>query len=364
MSGRLGESGLGDEGVYDVLDLCLECRACKAECPVGVDVARFKSEFLADYGRRHGVPLGTRLLGNAHRVAAWGSRLAPVSNWIASSSIGRAVNEHILGIDRRRTLPVFRRQTLRQRLPASAASAEARLFVDTFTNYYDPEIGTAAVSVLERSGLTISPAANHCCGRPHISQGLLDDARRLAEQNVEALYADAQAGRPLVFCEPSCLSSIREDTPDLLRGEARRKAKVIAGVSVLFEEIAAARAARIPRVQGPPAILLHGHCHQRSMGLVAAAQQLLATVTGSPVTDIQAGCCGMAGSFGYERSHYDVSRLIAERRLLPALRSKAPDTVVIAAGTSCRHQIHDLAGDTALHPAVFLEALLARPGVR
>jgi FAD/FMN-containing dehydrogenase/Fe-S oxidoreductase len=364
MAGRLGEAGLGDDGVYETLDLCLECRACKAECPVGVDVARFKSEFLADYGRRHGVSLGTRLLGNAHRVAAWGSRLAPVSNWIASSSIGRAVNEHILGIDRRRTLPVFRRQTLRQRLPASAASAEARLFVDTFTNYYDPEIGTAAVSVLERSGLTISPAANHCCGRPQISKGLLDDARRLAEQNVEALYADAQAGRPLVFCEPSCLSSIREDTPDLLRGEARRKAKVIAGVSVLFEEIAAARAARIPRVQGPPAILLHGHCHQRSMGLVAAAQQLLATVTGSPVTDIQAGCCGMAGSFGYERSHYDVSRLIAERRLLPALRSKAPDTVVIAAGTSCRHQIHDLAGDTALHPAVFLEALLARPGVR
>jgi Fe-S oxidoreductase len=364
MAGRLGEAGLGDEGVYETLDLCLECRACKAECPVGVDVARFKSEFLADYGSRHGVPLGTRLLGNAHRVAAWGSRLAPLSNWVASSALGRAVNERMLGIDRRRTLPVFRRETLRQRLRADGASSDARLFVDTFTNYYDPEIGTAVVNVLTRSGLSISPAANHCCGRPQISRGLLDVARRLAEQNVAALYSDAEAGRPLVFCEPSCLSSIREDMPDLLRGEARQQAKVIAGVSVLFEEIAAARASRLPRVQGPPAILLHGHCHQRSMGLVPAAQQLLALVTASPVTDIQAGCCGMAGSFGYERSHYDVSRLIAERRLLPALRNKAPGTVVIAAGTSCRHQIYDLAGDTALHPAVFLETLLQRPGVR
>ena len=165
-----------------------------------------------------------------------------------------------------------------------------------------------------------------------------------------------------MFCEPSCLSAIREDVPDLLRGDARRKARVVAGVSVLFEEIAAARAASIPNVSGPSTILLHGHCHQRSMGLVGAAQQLLSAVTGATVTDLQAGCCGMAGSFGYERSHYDVSRLIAERKLLPAVRNRPADSVVVAAGTSCRHQIHDLAGDTAVHPAVFLESLLETKG--
>jgi FAD/FMN-containing dehydrogenase/Fe-S oxidoreductase len=364
IAGRLGEAGLGDQGVYDTLDLCLECRACKAECPVGVDVARFKSEFLADYGRRHGVPLGARVLGNAHRLATWGSRFAPFSNWIASSAPGRLVNERLLGIDRRRTVPAFHRRTLRQRLGASDASATARLFVDTFTNHYDPEIGEAAVNVLRASGLTITPAPNHCCGRAQISKGLLDDARRLAERNVDALYTDAAAGRPLVFCEPSCLSAIREDVPDLLRGEARQKARTIAASSVLFEEIAASRAAMLPRVSAPGAILLHGHCHQRSMGLVGAAQQLLATVTGAQVTDIQAGCCGMAGSFGYEQSHYDVSRLIAERRLLPALRNKPAGAVVVAAGTSCRHQIHDLAGEIAIHPAVLLDRLLIsrRPG--
>ena len=362
MAGRLGEAGLGDQGVYETLDLCLECRACKAECPVGVDVARFKSEFLADYGARHGVPLGTRVLGNAHRLAAWGSRLAPVSNWIAGSAPGRAVNERVFGIDRRRTVPAFQRRTLRQRLGAADASATARLFVDTFTNHYDPEIGEAVVKVLRVSGLRISPALNTCCGRPQISKGLLADARRLAERNAEILYADAAAGRPLVFCEPSCLSAIREDVPDLLRGDARRKARVVAGVSVLFEEIAASRAASIPNVSGPSTILLHGHCHQRSMGLVGAAQQLLSAVTGATVTDLQAGCCGMAGSFGYERSHYDVSRLIAERKLLPAVRNRPADSVVVAAGTSCRHQIHDLAGDTAVHPAVFLESLLETKG--
>jgi FAD/FMN-containing dehydrogenase/Fe-S oxidoreductase len=363
MAGRLGEAGLGDQGVYDTLDLCLECRACKAECPVGVDVARFKSEFLADYGRRHGVPLGTRLLGNAHRIAAWGSRVAPLANWMAASAPGRALNERFLGIDRRRTLPAFRRRTLRRQLGPPDAVAEARLFVDTFTNHYDPEIGTAVVRVLRASGLTIAPASNHCCGRPQISKGLLDDARRLAGRNVDALYADAVAGRPLVFCEPSCLSAIKEDVPDLLRGEARARARVVAGVSVLFEEIAATRASSLPYLPGPSTILLHGHCHQRSMGLVSAAQQLLTRVTGATVTDIQAGCCGMAGSFGYEHSHYDVSRRIAERRLVPAIRSKPADAVIVAAGTSCRHQIHDFAGDRAVHPAVLLESLLTSKGV-
>jgi FAD/FMN-containing dehydrogenase/Fe-S oxidoreductase len=358
MAGRLNEAGLGDKGVYDTLDLCLECRACKAECPVGVDVARFKSEFLADYWKRHGTPLGVRLLGNARRVAAWGSRFAPVANWIAGSSLGRAANEMLFGVDRRRTVPAFSRETLRNTVGARTDGADALLFVDTFTNHYDPDIGRAALNVLTAAGVRTALAPNGCCGRSQISKGLLDDARALAARNADLLYDDARAGRPIVFCEPSCLSAVREDAPDLLRGEARHKAQVVASVSVLFEEFMAPRATALPLRKGPGTILLHGHCHQRSMALVTASRQLLSSIPGASVTDLEAGCCGMAGSFGYEQRHYEVSRAIAERKLVPAIRGRSADSVVVAAGTSCRHQIHDFANSPALHPAVLLDSLL------
>jgi Fe-S oxidoreductase len=368
MAGRLDESGLGDAGVYDTLDLCLECRACKTECPVGVDVARFKSEFLADYWGRHGTPLHARALGSARTLAEWGSRFAPLSNWLAGSGPGKAITESLLGIDRRRALPQFQRHTLRKRLAKSekralrserqAASGEhVLLFVDTFTNHYDPEIGIAALDVLRAAGHRPGLASNVCCGRPQISKGLLADARELASRNTRLLYESAAAGTPLVFCEPSCLSAIREDAPALLSGETRRKAAAVAAASVSFEEIAGR--ADLPLRAGPPTVLLHGHCHQKSMGLVAPAQALLAKVPGTTVTTLDAGCCGMAGSFGYDRRHYDVSQAIGERKLFPAVRGKAPGAVVVAAGTSCRHQVLDFTGERALHPAVLLRSLLA-----
>jgi len=358
IAGRLGESGLGDRGVYEALDLCLECRACKAECPVGVDVARFKSEFLADYWQRHGTPLEARVLGNVSSLAAWGSRLAPLSNWVAASSPARRLNERLLGVDHRRRLPQFKRQTLRRRAPRTKGDVDALLFADTFTNHYDPEIGLAAIRVMQRAGIRTALAPNRCCGRPQISKGLLGTARDMAERNTQALHADAVAGRPLVFCEPSCLSAVREDAPALLRGESRRRAEQVASVSVLFEEFAAPLVARLPLKPGPTSVLLHGHCHQKSMGLVAPAKTMLSQIPGTSVVDVDAGCCGMAGSFGYARDHYEVSRAIGERKLFPAIRSKADGSVVVAAGTSCRHQIADFTGETAIHPAMLLESLL------
>ena len=363
MAGRLGETGLGDRGVYETLDLCLECRACKAECPVGVDVARFKSEFLADYWRRHGTSLEALVLGNAHSAAVWGSRLAPVSNWVARSAPARVLNEHIVGIDRRRRLPRFTRRTLtrrvRGRFSRGAASApDVLLFNDTFTNHYEPEIGEAALDVLAAAGLHTALANNHCCGRPQISKGLLASAREMAARNADALYSDAEAGRPIVFCEPSCLSAVREDAPALLRGEARRKADAVARASVLFEEFVAARASRLALQSRPGAILLHGHCHQKAMGLVASSKALLSTIPNAQVVDLDAGCCGMAGSFGYAKGHYDVSQAIGERKLFPSIRAKAANAVVVAAGTSCRHQIHDFTGQSAVHPAVLLRGLI------
>jgi Fe-S oxidoreductase len=348
-----------------VLDLCLECRACKSECPVNVDMARYKSEFLARYWQGHGVPLRARAFGAASALARWGSRLAPVSNLAASSRVGRWITESIVGIDRRRLPPAWTRASLRRRLRhhrSRVAQPRTILFADTFTNYSEPGIGVAAVDVLDHAGLGSALVPHGCCGRPLISQGLLAEARALAAAATAALYPAASEGRNIVFLEPSCLSAVREDAPDLLSGEARQRAKVVARQAVLFEEFLE-RECREGRAtlrlrEGPRAIQLHAHCHQRSMGLAAPAAALLSRIPGAVVTDLDAGCCGMAGSFGYAKDHYEVSRAIGERKLLPAARALGPGEVLVAAGTSCRHQVVHFTGVKAEHPAVVLRALL------
>jgi FAD/FMN-containing dehydrogenase/Fe-S oxidoreductase len=360
MTGRLGESGLGDEGVFRVLDLCLECRACKSECPVGVDMARFKSEFLADYWKRHGTPLGARALGNVHQLARWGSRFAPAANWAAASGPVRWLNEKLVGVDRRRRLPPWRHETfekwLGRRAAASSDGPRVTLFNDTFVNHYDPEIGIAAVEILERGGCRVGAVRPACCGRPLISQGLLARAAAQAAQAVDGLFPIASRGEKILFCEPSCLSAVKEDAPSLLRGEAQKKARIVADACLLFEEFAAQL--NLPLRAGPSRILLHGHCHQKSMGLLPATVALLSRIPSVAVTDLDAGCCGMAGSFGYKREHYEVSRTIAGRKLLPAALAMKPGQVLVAPGTSCRHQVSELAGVTAVHPAVLIRELL------
>jgi Fe-S oxidoreductase len=278
-------------------------------------------------------------------------------NRVAKTKPVRALNEAVFGIDHRRTLPALSPKTLASRINNRGAhDAQALFFNDTFTNYYDPEIGVAVWDVLEAAGVKLGLAPNHCCGRPLISKGLLGKAREQARANANSLYAAASSGRKIVFCEPSCLSAVREDAPSLLRGEEQRKAKVVADACVLFEEFAGDLT--IPLKPGPKKILLHGHCHQKSMGLLPAAKALLEKIPGSTVIDLDAGCCGMAGSFGYSKDHYDVSRKIAERKLLPQVRAKDPLDAVVAAGTSCRHQIADFTDETAVHPAVLLRSLL------
>ncbi|MGE0450821.1 MAG: FAD-binding and (Fe-S)-binding domain-containing protein [Vicinamibacterales bacterium] len=366
MTGRLGESGLGDEGVREVLDLCLECRACKAECPVGVDVARFKSEFLADYWRRHGVSPRARVLGHVRELSAIASRVAPVANAVARSGLARRIGERWFGLDARRLPPRWSSRTFSKRIggyvPKDAAAPKTLIFPDTFTEYFNPSVGLDAAAVLEAGGVAVGLAPKVCCGRPLISQGLLGLARSRAELLVERLHPLAATGRRFVFLEPSCLSSVREDIPDLLRGDSQRRAREVARASILFEELLEqdleSGAARLRLKGGPKTVTIHGHCHQRSMGLVAPAQALLSRIPGASVVDLNAGCCGMAGSFGYARAHYDVSRAIAERRLLPAARSIGPDAVLVASGVSCRHQVEDFAAARALHPAELLRSLL------
>ena len=357
MTGKLDETGLGDDAVYSALDLCLECRACKTECPANVDMARFKSEFLADYHDRHGTPARARALGNVHQTARWGSRFASVANRIAASAVTRRINETLLGIDSRRTLPAWRSDTLeRTAQPRTGSGTPVTLFNDTFTNHYDPEIGLAAIEILERAGCSINLVRPACCGRPLISQGLLREARRQAELIVDGLYPIAERGEPILFLEPSCLSAIRDDVPGLLRAESQVRARKVASQSRLFEEYAAGLDLRLKPASG--SILVHGHCHQKSMGLLGATMSLLSRIPGASPVDLDAGCCGMAGSFGYVREHYDVSVAIANRKLIPAARSMASGDVLVAPGTSCRHQVADLAHLTALHPAQLIRDLL------
>jgi len=364
MTGRLGEAGLGDRGVYDVLDLCLECRACKAECPIGVDVARFKSEFLADYWKRHGTPTRARALGNIHRLAEWGSRFAPLSNWLASRASVRWMMEDLVGIDRRRMLPEWRRQTFARWLAANPVRDPARnsagppvtLFNDTFVNHYDPEIGVAALAVLEKGGCRVNVVRPGCCGRPLISQGLLAEARAQAAKTVEALHPIAQRGEKILFLEPSCLSVLKDDAPALLRGELQTRGREVAHACLLFDEFASRL--ELPLAEGPRRVLVHGHCHQKSLGLLAATMALAGRIPQAKVVDLDAGCCGMAGSFGYYKEHREISEAIANRRLLHEARKMGPGDVLLATGTSCRHQVAELAGVRAVHPAVLIRDLL------
>jgi FAD/FMN-containing dehydrogenase/Fe-S oxidoreductase len=366
IAGRLGESGLGSECVREVLDLCLECRACKAECPVGVDMARFKSEFLAEYWRKNGTPLRARVLGGVDGISRWGSRFAPVSNWVMRSAPVRWLNEQALGLDRRRKPPKWTGRPLTARIDtARSAGASTLLFVDTFTNYYNPEVGLAGIALLEATGISVALAPNRCCGRPLISQGLLREARHRAEANTEALFPLAAQGRRIAFFEPSCLSAMREDAPSLLRGEYQKKALRVADACSSFEEILHRQLesgnARLNLRKGPSKILLHGHCHQKAMGLLPPTKSLLSRIPESSVIDLDAGCCGMAGSFGYVHGHFEVSRMIGERRLLPAARDLEHGAVLVASGVSCRHQVDDFTGVRALHPAELLHSLLAEP---
>jgi FAD/FMN-containing dehydrogenase/Fe-S oxidoreductase len=381
MAGTLDASfgrPLADQDLHEVLDLCLECRACKSECPVGVDMARFKSEFLAGYWQRHRMPLRTRVVGHVRTLAEWGSRFAPVSNLVARSAPIRWLNEQLLDLDRRRVPPAWASEPFvaqferRRRVPEAEHDRAARgrpvpvvLFADTFTNFHHPEIGIAAADVLEAAGAAVRLVPHACCGRPLISQGLLGEARELASRNAEALFETASRGDRIVFLEPSCLSAVREDGPSLLRGDAQRKAQVVARATVLFEEHLESELSRgslkLSLEAGPSTVLFHGHCHQKSMGLARSAHALLSRIPSATVVDLDAGCCGMAGSFGYGRDHYDVSRTIGERKLLPAARAMQAGTVLAAAGTSCREQVAHFTGVAATHPAVLLRSLLA-PG--
>ncbi len=359
LSGGLEATGFGDEDLLPVVDLCLECKACKRECPTGVDMARIKSEFLHQYHARRGAPLKDRVLSQADRIARWGSRLAPLSNWLAAAKPVRRLNELLFGLDRRRPLPAFSSQPFTRRWrnvePATGSTrTRVALFADTFNNYYEPGQLADAVTVLESCGAEVTVAPQVCCGRPQISKGFLDDAARQASAAVSALLPLAEAGMPILFCEPSCYSAVQDDHPQLLRRAAQRDARKVAEACQLVEEWAGPRMK--PTKPGPSRVLIHGHCHQKALVGMQPLQQLLAAIPDCELSVLDSGCCGLAGLFGYER--YEISKLIGERRLLPAARELGKDEVLVSPGFSCRQQVKHFAGVESHSPASLLASLL------
>ena len=368
ISGALPAESLYSDEMRDVMDLCIACKACKHECPSHVDMAKHKYEFQVGYHARHGVPLRALALGHAHAVAAIGSRLAPLSN-LARTGPLRWLTNQLIGLDPRRSLPRFRRDTFWrwwQRRPteerARASTRRVVLLADTFTNFYEPEVAIDAVRVLEAAGCEVVVPEPTCCGRPQISKGLHAPAVDAARSSLRQLVPFVSQGVPILGLEPSCLLTFRDEYPGLVRTE---EARALAAGAWLVEEFLARKtdAGRLTLQLRParaPA-LLHGHCHQKAIATTAATRAVLGLVPELQVSEIDSGCCGMAGSFGYEAGHFDVSAAMAERVLAPRVRDASAETVIVANGTSCRHQIADLTGRRAVHAIQVLAAALDQP---
>lgn len=364
LSGRLSASELTSPRMHAVLDLCLECKACKTECPSGVDMAKIKYEFLSHYQAAHGVPLRSRLFAEIHMISALAQVAAPLTNLALALPPMRWLNEKLLGISRHRALPAFAVQTFRgwfESRPRPAPQAEkVVLLVDTFTNYNHPSIGRAAVQVLEAAGYQVLLADHGCCGRPMLSKGLLNEARPAAAGNVAVLATYAKLGLPIIGLEPSCLLTLRDEYLDLLPNEP--KAFVVARTAFLIEEFIAEHADRFHPLftqADSQRLLVHGHCYQKALTGTAALQAML-RLPGWQVSEVNSGCCGLAGSFGYEAEHYDVSMAVGEDRLFPAIRASAPSVGLAASGMSCRHQIEQGTGRAARHPIEWLAEALPK----
>jgi FAD/FMN-containing dehydrogenase/Fe-S oxidoreductase len=352
-------AAMGDERLHEILDLCLECKACKSECPLSVDMASLKAEFLSHYQDVHGVPLRSRLFGSIRALNRLGSATAPLSN-----AAPRRLLERVAGIDRRRPLPRFARETLIRwdRGRSKATGRELVWLADSFTTFTEPAIGRAAIELLEAAGWSVRLESGGCCGRSSISKGLLDRARGMAADMTERLAPYAERGVPIVGCEPSCLLTLREEHLQLQPDNSR--ARLVADHAKLVEELlveaiddGSLKLDPGSRVAGSR-IVFHGHCHQKALAGTKASVELLKRVPGAEVVELDAGCCGMAGSFGFEAEHYELSMQIGEMRLFPALRGEDAGTLVAATGVSCRQQIAHGVGREARHPVQIVREAL------
>ena len=354
LTGQLGPDALVAEEMRETMDLCISCKGCKRECPTGVDMARMKVEFLHHYRKRHRLTPRDRLIAYLPRYASHAARIAPLMNLRNRLPLLAAYGERRFGLSARRQLPRWSAHPYRG--TSSGSGREVVLLVDTFNRYFESENAYAAERVLTRAGYQVlSPDPPHgrplCCGRTFLSAGLMVEARVEARRILDALAPHVAAGTPIIGLEPSCLLTLRDEFRVILPGA---ETKGLAERVQLFEEfVDSEREAKRFRLPLSPregrTALLHGHCHQKAFGTVAAAVRALRLIPGLAVETLDATCCGMAGSFGYEAEHYEMSLKIGELGVLPKMRAAAPDTLLAANGTSCRHQIADGAGREARH---------------
>ncbi|MDO8449021.1 MAG: 4Fe-4S dicluster domain-containing protein, partial [Rhodoferax sp.] len=378
LEGLSAKDAFTSEAVAEAMDLCVSCKGCKRDCPTGVDMAKLKVEFLQHYKVKHGHTLKDKLVARLPDYAALASRLAPLLNLRDRLPLLARLSEKLLSFSARRSLPQWRNQhffnakaslaALASREDVLVAAKPVVLFVDTFNGYFESDNAFSAVKVLQAGGYTVHVATKKiadgkhlCCGRTYLSSGMVEEAKTKAREVVDALLPFAEKGIAIVGLEPSCLLTLRDEMLVMGLGEA---AQTIAKQALLFEEFLAREAAsgrlEVLKAKLQPAgqpILLHGHCHQKAFAAVTPIMEVLKLIPGARPELIESSCCGMAGSFGYEANHYEVSMQMAELSLLPAVREK-PDAIVVADGTSCRHQIHDGAQREAVHVAKLLAGLL------
>lgn len=365
--------------IKEVMDLCLACKGCKSECPSNVDMAKLKMEFLHQYQQKNGVPTRSWLIGNFSKMSQLASYVPWAYNFVFDNAPLRKIANKVVGFHPERTMPLLSSKTLKgwfqsfksskvqenkTNLKPETKNLKLYLFIDEFTNYNDVEIGKKAVMALEKLGYEIIVPNHVASGRAYLSKGLLNDAKKLANQNVNFLKDIVSENTPLIGIEPSAILTFRDEYPDLVDENLMEAAKNLAKNALMFDEFIAREIDKgnIKKEQftkEKKLIKLHGHCQQKAVASLTPTKKMLSLPENYEVHLIPSGCCGMAGSFGYEKEHYDISMQIGELVLFPTVRKQPEEVIIAAPGTSCRHQIHDGTGRTAMHPAeILFEALL------
>ena len=365
MSGQLGKEGLASERLHEVMELCLSCKACKSECPTNVDMAKMKSDVLQMYYDKHGITLRDRLIRDSSKAAArLSGALSSVTNFIQRWSLFRIALQKLAGFDQRRVLPEYASEPFYKWFEKKGNNTfknpgkKVVLFADTYLNFHEPAIGVSALQLLNSCGYEVILANVGCCQRPKISHGFLRDGKQEGTKTIEGLKKYIDQGLTIVVCEPSCASALNDDLPDLIDDEvlaSQLKERVMMIDTFLTKEMENGNLKKtFQSIAGD--ILIHGHCHQKALYGTKGMKTLLSQ-GGQTVGEIPSGCCGMAGSFGYEAEHYDISRKIGESVLFPAVKSMKAGTTLVANGFSCRHQIEHFTG---VKPRHWVEVIRAK----
>jgi FAD/FMN-containing dehydrogenase/Fe-S oxidoreductase len=360
-----GEERFDNKEVKEVLDLCLLCKGCKSECPSNVDMAKLKMEFMYHYQKKNGVPLRSRMVANFAKMSKLGSVMPTAYNFFFKNEPIRRLANRVVGFHPDRTMPLLHKTTLKKWYDKNASQfqngekGKVYFFCDEFSNYNDVTIGQTAIKLLSKLGYAVIIPDHVDSGRPYLSKGMLDEGKERANLNVEMLHDIISEETPLVGIEPSCILAFRDDYPELVNIELAEKAEKLAKNALMIDEFIAREIDKKKLDKSiftdeERVIKLHGHCQQKAVSSMVPTKKMLSLPPNYSVQLIPSGCCGMSGSFGYEKEHYDISMKIGELVLFPTVRRQPEEVIIAAPGTSCRHQIHDGTGRKALHPVEIL----------